>query len=80
VFGKAVAFSPDRDMVVTGYGKGDLAIWNLSSGEQLSIFKGHEDIVSAGSTLNIASIYFLPDGTGFITLGADGFIKLWGIR
>jgi len=45
--------------------------------EQISIFKAHEEIMTTG---NITNVYFLPDGTGFITLGADGLIKLWGIR
>ena len=77
VRGKSAAFSPARDLLVTGFEDGYIVTWSMLTEEQISIFKAHEEIMTTG---NITNVYFLPDGTGFITLGADGLIKLWGIR
>ena len=77
VRGKSAAFSPARDLLVTGFEDGYIVIWSMLNEEQISIFKAHEEIMTTG---NISNVYFLPDGTGFITFGADGLIKLWGIK
>ena len=77
VRGESAAFSPERDLLVTGFGDGYIVIWNMLTGEQISIFRAHEEILPSG---NISNVYFLPDGTGFITFGADGLIELWGIK
>ena len=77
VRGKSAAFSPARDLLVTGFEDGYIIVWSMLTGEQLSIFKTHEEIMHTG---NFSNVYFLPDGTGFITFGADGLIKLWGIK
>ncbi len=40
----------------------------------------NEKYASAIPNLSISSLSFLPDGTGIISVGADGTIRLWGIN
>lgn len=64
----AVAYSPDGNRVVTS--NGTPRLWNAGNGEQIGEpFVGHTNIVT--------SVVFTADGTGLISSGPDGTIRLW---
>lgn len=75
----SVSFSPDGKYIVTGCtspysGEGNRAdntarIWEVATGKQLRIFKGH--------TQGVTSARFSPDGKYVVTGSLDYTAKLW---
>jgi WD40 repeat protein len=50
---------------------GTICMWNISTGQLLEQFQGHDD--------GISSMVFVPDGFGFVTGSWDKTIKFWEI-
>src|SRR3989304_3137688 len=66
----SVAFSPDGRYTLTGSFDSTLKLWDVSTGEQIRIFKGHKRLVN--------SVAFSPDGR-YALSGDGGVVKLWDV-
>jgi WD40 repeat protein len=64
-----VAFSPDGRRIVSGSVDGTVRVWYGSSGQQISILKGHEDWVY--------SVAFSPDGRRIVSGSGDKTVRVW---
>ncbi len=64
-----LAFSVNRQRVITGSHNGTIRIGNCQTGKEICSFKGHEKSVD--------SIAFSPDGTRALSGSADKTVKLW---
>lgn len=71
-FIQSMALSPDGTVLAVGYLDSTIKLWNLASGEQLTILEGHKD--------RVVSLAFSPDGTLLASGGTDGTVRLWGVK
>lgn len=71
ILATAAAISPDGTLLVLGFNQGSMAIFDLSTGEEIAAWRGHGDFV--------ISITFSPSGNLLATSSADGLVKLWGV-
>jgi WD40 repeat protein/tRNA A-37 threonylcarbamoyl transferase component Bud32 len=66
----SIDLSPDGKRFVSGDGEGNIKLWDLETGVQLSIFQGDSYIVN--------SVALSPDGLHIASCGyEDGVIKIW---
>jgi WD40 repeat protein len=71
----SIDFHPESPIVVSGGDDGTIRLWNLEGnlmGQQLDIFRGHEDFVS--------SVAFSPDGETIASGSSDFTVRLWEVR
>ena len=62
-------FSPSGDRIVTSSYDDTARIWDLSSGEETAVLRGHEGPVERAE--------FSPDGSRVITAARDGTARIW---
>jgi len=62
------AISPDGALVATGGADGTIRLWSLSTGEPITVFSAHEEQVFA--------LHWLPDGSGLVSIGRFGEVRL----
>lgn len=72
----AVVFSPDGELLATG-GRGpswtgEVRLWNVLTGQQISVFKGH--------TREVHTLAFSPDGRLLASGADDATVKLWMVE
>ena len=69
-----MAISPDGDSVAIGggvaYQPSDVTLWNLQTGKQRLILKGHQD--------NVSSLAFCADGKRIVT-GSSNEARVWDL-
>ncbi|MHC4942509.1 MAG: protein kinase domain-containing protein [Planctomycetota bacterium] len=65
----SVAFSPDTTKIVTGHENGLVKVWDLESGQELAILKGH--------TSKVYSVNYNPDGDRIASGSNDNNIIIW---
>ena len=65
-------FSPQNDRMVTANSDSTARIWDVESGKQLHILKGHTDQVLFAE--------FSPDGTRVATSSEDATVRVWDAR
>jgi len=69
---KKAAFGPDGGMLATACADGTLRIWDLISGQEQSICRGHEG--------RVAAIAFHPEGRAVASGGEQpGEVKIWDL-
>jgi WD40 repeat protein/serine/threonine protein kinase len=67
---RGVVVSRDGKRIITyGYEDKTIKIWDLATGKELKVLRGHEDIVEA--------VDVSPDGKQIVSCSEDGIIKLW---
>ena len=66
-----LAFSPDRTMFATGSQDKLVRLYDLSTGDIIATFEGHNHFVT--------SVLFTPDGRALASGSADGTILLWDL-
>ncbi len=67
----AVAFSPDGKTLANGSGDNTIKLWDVATGTELRVFKGH--------TSAVASVAFSPGGKILASGSADNTVKLWDV-
>jgi len=67
----SIAFSPDGKLLAAGAYNGTLRLWDLSTGKQSAVLKGHTSLIN-----NLA---FSPDGTLLATSGVDSTLFVWDV-
>ncbi|MDJ0619674.1 MAG: NACHT domain-containing protein [Calothrix sp. MO_192.B10] len=67
----SVAFSPDGEMLATGDHHGMVRVWEVASGRELLVGKGHRS--------EVHSVAFSPDGRTVASASLDTSIKLWNV-
>jgi len=68
---RSVAFSSDGMTLATGNDDGVVKIWNVVSGQEKNVLKGHTGMVS--------SLAFTTDGNTLVSGSYDGAVKLWNL-
>ena len=70
VWGNTLLFSPDDTVLVIGLiNGGGIELWDLTSGEKLTVLDGH--------TNDVQTLTFSPDGKMLVSAGGDGTVLLW---
>ncbi|TGQ69336.1 hypothetical protein EN829_029460 [Mesorhizobium sp. M00.F.Ca.ET.186.01.1.1] len=63
------AFNPTGDRIVTASYDKTAAVWDVSSGAETAVLKGHEEALERAK--------FSPDGSRILTAARDGTARLW---
>jgi WD40 repeat protein len=78
---RCLAFSPDYRILATGGQDQSVRIWNVTTGEQMQVLRGH--------TQEVIALAFRPDGRELLSTSGDlqgpgnrrpGEIKIWEVR
>jgi WD40 repeat protein len=68
----SVAFSPDGKTVVSGSADKTVRIWDVVTGDNTQVLKGHTD--------KVYSVAFSPDGKTVVSGSHDGTIRTWDVK
>jgi WD40 repeat protein len=68
---RAIAFSPDGNLLLTGMLSGDLRLLDASNGAKRAQVHAHDAWVNG--------VAFSPDGTMVASGGQEGLVKLWNV-
>ncbi|MBV6450052.1 MAG: hypothetical protein MHPDNHAH_00772 [Anaerolineales bacterium] len=74
---ETLAISSNERYVVGGAINGDIYLWNVADGALLKVFKAHTTQRSDGWLGAIKILEFSPESNLLLSVGYDGFIKLW---
>lgn len=65
----SVVFSPDGTRLAAGSRDRTIGVWDLATGKECAILKGHHDVVT--------KVAFSPNGHTLASASMDGTVKLW---
>jgi WD40 repeat protein len=68
----SMAISPDGRRLACGSSFGSVHLWDLRSGRQTDLLRGH--------TLEVIRLAFSPDGERLVSAGRNGVLKVWDLR
>jgi WD40 repeat protein len=74
---ETLAISSNERYVVGGALNGDIYLWTVIDGTLLKVFKAHTTQRSDGWLGAIKILEFSPESNLLLSVGYDGFIKLW---
>ena len=74
---RAVAISPNKQLVVSGGGDGTAILWELFSGRELRRFVVQENF--SGTQKRVNALVFSMDGQYILTGSGDGIATLWEV-
>ena len=66
---KLLVFSPDGEVLVSGFDTGTIQLWDVKTGDKIATFDGH--------TKGVNTLAFSPDGTMLVSAATDGTMLLW---
>ncbi|KAJ3554729.1 hypothetical protein NM688_g2957 [Phlebia brevispora] len=66
------SISNNSKYVLTGLDNDNIVLWDMYTGQQVLEYNGHEETVLA--------VAFSPDGTKFVSGGADSKARLWDVE
>ena len=66
---ETLVFSPDSIVLVAGRRNGGIELWDLATGNKLTILDGH--------TAPVGTLVFSPDKKTLVSTGKDGTILVW---
>lgn len=75
-----LAVSSNEKYIVGGALNGDIYLWNTVDGTLLNVFKAHTTQRSDGWLGAIKNLEFSPESNLLLSVGYDGFTKLWDIN
>ncbi len=64
-----LAFSPDSRRLAAAAGNNSAKVWDLSTGEEDLVLRGHKD--------SVAGLAFSPEGWRLASGSGDGAVKIW---
>jgi WD40 repeat protein len=67
--GGVIAITPDAKQAIAGSEEGSIKVWDLSSGREIKILKGHKGAVT--------SVAISPDGKLAASGGLDNTVRIW---
>jgi WD40 repeat protein/tetratricopeptide (TPR) repeat protein len=65
-------FGPDGRTLAMRSGLGKIQLWDVETGRQLLVLRGH--------TREVHALTFTPDGQRLVSGGEDGLVKVWDAR
>ncbi len=68
----AAALHPDGRHLATGGDAGEIQLWDLEAGEQVSTFRWHE--------MALTALAFNPSGTRLVSASMGGAVKVWHVE
>jgi WD40 repeat protein/tRNA A-37 threonylcarbamoyl transferase component Bud32 len=68
---RALAFSPDSELLISGQIQRGIVAWSMATGEKTELLRGHEEAVSG--------LIFAQDGRRFFSSSWDHTIRVWGL-
>jgi len=69
---RGLAFSPDGGLLAIGLADGTIRIWDVTTGEEVNVLRGHTGFVT--------SLAFSYDGRILASGSNDGTVRLWGVK
>jgi WD40 repeat protein len=69
---QVLAYSPDGKRLASA-GQQGVTLWNIATGAEVLMFKGHQDAIVGGGN----SIAFSPDSKLVASTGNDGTLQVW---
>jgi WD40 repeat protein len=67
----SVVWSPDGKSVASADWEGYVRVWDVATGKQTAVFKGH--------TSWVTSVAWSPDGKKLASVGLDKTVRVWVI-
>ncbi|HTU91713.1 MAG TPA: WD40 repeat domain-containing protein [Gemmataceae bacterium] len=76
---RSLAFSPDGQMLAAGDFDNRIRLWNVSSGDEARLLKGHRQVPVRGKN-GVFCLAFSPDGARLASGAADGIVRIWDVK
>jgi WD40 repeat protein len=77
-FGGCITFSPDGSVLAGAYTT-QVVLWDVSSGEMITVLSGGSQEGVAGYNVGVGQISFSPDGIFLATANMDGVSTIWDV-